>query len=132
MKARVTVDDFFTALIAELAASRVTVVSLRANFDQALEEAFNELLEAGVTHDLDVRFRIRTHPVHGDSPTVRDALAAAVQRDLISLDNPEYQDMRLKVTQDDAEDLLGRTTIPRDLAERMSKTFLERYRLLVN
>lgn len=40
--------------------------------------------------------------------------------------------MRLKVTQDDAEDLLGRTTIPRDLAERMSKTFLERYRLLVN
>lgn len=132
MTIRVTADDFLSALIADLAVNRVNVVSLRESFDLALEEAFKELQTAASHHDLDLRFRIRTHPVHKDSATVREALAAAVQRDLISLDNPEYQDMRLKIDEDDAEGILDVTPIPRELVDRMSKAFLARYRLLVS
>jgi hypothetical protein len=103
-KSDVTLDDFMTGLIAGLAELGVSVVSIRGNaFYTAVVEAFQVFEGQARTAHLRPRFWLSLNKVYGDSPDVRDALTRAVQRDLVSLDNPEYQDMRLKITSADAE-----------------------------
>src|SRR4051794_28362718 len=103
--AKVTADDFFAGLFAALIEKGQKTLSIRVDrFDPAIASVFGSLQEqAGKHGDLTIRFRVRPHPVHGDSMTVRNALAAAAQRDIISFDNPEYQDIRIKLSVDDAE-----------------------------
>jgi hypothetical protein len=111
MAQRMTSDDFFTGLFAALALRGHHVLTLRAErFDQAIESIVDELMKKARANDIDVRFRVRLHPIHGDSQTVRDALASAAQRDLISFDNPEYQDIRLRIGANDAKAFLD--TLP--------------------
>ena len=102
-----TVDDFMTGLLAALALSHRAVVPIDSErFDAAVEASFHKLEDLAPEYGLNIRFWIATHPLHGDSPVVRDAISGAVQRDLVSLDNPEYQHMRLKITADEALMLL--------------------------
>lgn len=124
MTTRVSADEFFSALVAGLALKGIQVVGIRQGFDTAVQKAFERLREASEEEDLDIRFRVRTHRVHGDSSVVREALAGAVQRNLVSLDNPEYQDMRLKIDALDAERLLMRNPLPRELVEKLTESFL--------
>lgn len=117
-----------TGLIAGLAKLGMDVVSIRENlFYRAVIEAFTqfqlEAAEAGVRP----RFRLKLNPAYGDSPDIRDALTRAVQRDLVSLDNPEYLDMRLKVTRADAdlylERLAGTSEMYVDAAEKFRSVY---------
>ncbi|HYR61008.1 MAG TPA: hypothetical protein VEM37_06585, partial [Nitrospiraceae bacterium] len=87
---------------------------------------FQKLTKLSSEKSIDVRFRIRLHPIHGDSATVRDSITNAAQRDLISLDNPEYQDMRIKIGKQDADKMLS--TIPggKELFDILSEEFLAR------
>jgi len=102
-----TVDDFMTGLLAQLALTHIRVVAIDGDrFDSAVEVTFRRLSEMAPKFDLNVRFWVSRHPFHGDSPVVREALSGAVQRDLVSLDNPEYQHMRLKISDDEAHQLL--------------------------
>jgi hypothetical protein len=132
MAEKLSADDFFTGLLAALRLKGHTSISIRGDrFDQALAAVFQALQDAAPAQDLDIRFRIRLHPVHGDSSTVRDSLYQAVQRNLISLDNPEYQDIRLKLTPAEAHAVLlelpGGDKFYADLADR----FLEQYPLVL-
>jgi hypothetical protein len=124
----VSIDDFMTGLIAGLAALDVPVVSIRDNqFYRAVVDAFNtfetEALHAGVRP----RFWLRLNKIYGDSPPVRDALTRAVQRDLVSLDNPEYQDMRLKLGRGDAGLYLDKLAGGSDLYVGLARNFLKSY-----
>ena len=102
-----SVDDFVTGLLAGLAGERVNAISLRGSeFYRAVADAFQYVWERAADENLDLRFRIFVDKVYGDSPVVRDAISGAVQRDLVSLDNPEYLDMRLKISPDEARLLL--------------------------
>lgn len=105
----ITADDFITGLIAGFAARDVSSVSIRSpEFYRAVERLFANLQTVASNERLDVRFLVALDPVYEDSPVVRDAISGAVQRDLVSLDNPEYQDMRLKVGRDEARLFLER------------------------
>lgn len=108
-KQRMTVDDFITGLLAQLALGQRRVVPINDEaFDAAVERAFLRLEEVAPEYNLDIRFWISRHPFHGDSPVVRQAISAAIQRDLVSLDNPAYKRMRLKISEHDAKTLLER------------------------
>ena len=65
----------------------------------------------------------RLHPIHQDSTQVQQALYEAAQRDLISLDNPEFQKVRLKIAPGEAQQYLdglpGEPAMYRRLAERL-------------
>lgn len=124
---RVTADDFFTGLFAALALKGSSVISARERrLDRALALTFEEFLGRAAGEKLDVQFRIRLHPFHQDSLTVRNEICHAAQRDLISLDNPEYQEIRLKLTKDDAEEILA--TFPsRELFLTIADKFLDSY-----
>ena len=103
----VTLDDFMTGLLAGLAAEHIHAVSIRGpQFYSAVEAAFREFERRGAEQGLRLRFWIALNRIHGDSADVREGITKAVQRDLISLDNPVYLDMRLKITAEDAPSYL--------------------------
>ncbi len=127
-QADVSVDDFITGLLAGFADADVSSLSIRgAEFYRAIEDAFTALASAATELRLDLRFRVFLDPVYGDSPVVRDAISSAVQRDLVSLDNPEYQDMRLKIGHEEAVLLLKSLPGGRDLYTGLARHFLDSY-----
>jgi hypothetical protein len=95
--------DFMTGIIAALAINRIPSLSLRGNrLDIAFDRLSRDIDNEAQKENLDVKFRIRVHPIHHDSTQHQQALYEAAQRDLISLDNPEFQRIRLKLSAEDA------------------------------
>lgn len=128
MATKITADDFFTGLLASLAQGPTHVWSLRGvRFDAAVASAFDAFSEMAPLSNLDVMFRIRTHKMHGDSVVVRDSLYSAAQRDLVSLDNPEYQTLRLKIGRFDGSQLLEQIPGGTHLFSRVADAFREAY-----
>jgi hypothetical protein len=124
----VSIDDFMTGLIAGLAALDVPVVSIRDNqFYKAVVDAFKSFETEAAQAGVRPRFWLRLNRIYGDSPPVRDALTRAVQRDLVSLDNPEYQDMRLKLGRGDADLYLDKLAGGSDLYIKLAQNFLRSY-----
>ena len=124
----VTIDDFITGLIAAFATREVASISIRGpEFYRAVADVYDKLLGMADTENLDVRFVVSLDPMYEDSPVVRDAISAAVQRDLVSLDNPEYQDMRLKVRPSEGKLFLKRLPLSAEMYEQLADGFLENY-----
>ncbi len=120
-----TARSFFTGFFSALALRGYSTVSIRNDrFDQALGSVFKKLMELEDPLGLDVMFRIRPHLVHGDSVTVRNEITSAAQRDIISLDNPEYQVIRLKIGQEEAESYLSDIPGGRKLFVLLADEFL--------
>jgi hypothetical protein len=122
MTDRMTADDFFAGLFAALARRGLTSFSIRIDqFDPIVKQVFDHLVERAPAENLNLRFRIRPHRVHQDSLTIQSSLARAAQRDIISFDNPEYQDIKIKLASDEAERILtklpGSVSVYDDLAD---------------
>jgi len=124
----VTSADFFTGLFAALALKSSPGISMReGRLDRAIAPVFEEFLKRSVAENLDVQFRIRLHPFHQDSIIVRNAICDAAQRYLISLDNPEFQDIRLKLTKDEANEILSTLPGSKELFLKLADRFLDVY-----
>lgn len=122
---RLTADDFVTGLLCGLAVCGVRTLSFGGTrLDRAASETADELAP-----EVDMRFRIRPHFIHGDSPTLRDALAGAAQSGLISYDGPDYQVMRLRIDAEDARVLSEHLPLSTDRFIELSRSL--RARLLV-
>ena len=123
-----TADDFVTGLLAALAERGVRVISIRGEeFYSAIEYAFTTLEAVAGDHRVEPRFAVFLDPLHGDSPVVREAVSSVVLRDLASLDNPEYQDLRLKIVNDQAEMLLAALPGGAALYETLADAFVRCY-----
>lgn len=124
-------SDVLTGILAALALKRVTTLSRRRNqLDRAFERLFKDVLTEAQAASLNVRFRIMTHPVHGDSPDLRQALYEAAQRDLLSFDNPEFQDIRLKISAQDATEYFTTLPGPVEMYRKLAGLLLDYYRQL--
>jgi hypothetical protein len=122
-------SDFMTGLLAALALKSIPSLSLReSRFDLAVEQVTKDLTDEARTLNLNVRFRIKTDPSHGDSSALQQALYEAARRDLISLDNPEFQDLRLKIKASDAPRYLEGLPGPKEMYERLADKLIEYYR----
>jgi light-regulated signal transduction histidine kinase (bacteriophytochrome) len=123
-----TADDFFAGLFAALAMRGLTTFSVRIDqFDPVVKEVFDRLAQRAAQADIKLRFRIKPHPVHRDSLTIQNALARAAQRDLISFDNPEYQDIHIKLAADEARRVLEGLPGGSDLYDELAEEFIEAY-----
>jgi hypothetical protein len=128
MPSRITADDFFAGLFAALAERGEKTLSIRIDqFDPVIKGLFDYLAENAEQEDVQLRFRIKPHPIHRDSLTVQGALARAAQRDLISFDNPEYQDIRIKLGTEEARRILKGLPGAPDLYERLAERFVGGY-----
>lgn len=126
--ASVSLDDFITGMIAALARRERTTVALRPDaFYPAMEKAFQELEQWATTNGTEVTFWFRVDPVHADAPDVRNAITRAVRDDLVSLDNPTYQHMRIKINRLYADQYLAALTGGAELYDGLAQTFLDAY-----
>jgi hypothetical protein len=124
----VTLDDFMTGLIAGLAAEGIKAVSIReTDFYAAVDAAFQRLEDISEDHGLRLKFWITLNRVYGDSADVRAGITRAVQRDLVSLDNPVYFNMRLRVSEDDSVSYLQALPGGPDVYRELARVFLNRY-----
>jgi hypothetical protein len=128
MPSRITADDFFAGLFAALATRGENTLSIRVDqFDPVIKGVFDFLAEKAEDEDVNLRFRIKPHPIHHDSLTIQGALARAAQRDLISFDNPEYQDIRIKLGAEEARRILEGLPGAPDLYDRLADRFVGGY-----
>jgi len=125
---KLTADDFFTGLFAALVRTGLPGLSIRGSrFDESIAGVFDKLRESAPEKDLDIRFRIRLHKFHNDSIATRNAVYSAAQNGLVSLENPEYQDMRFKINEREADELLKKVPGGKELYSDLAKEFLSRY-----
>lgn len=128
MSADLTANDFVSGLLASFARKGIAAVSLRSpGFYTAALDAFGRLSQLAEKYEIDVRFYVFLDPIYGDSPVIREAVSDAVQRNLISLDNPEYQDLRLRIGSDEANLLLAKLPGGPELYEQLAEAFLADY-----
>lgn len=125
---RITLNDFMTGFLAALAARHVSVVSIRdIEFYAAVVHTFNELERLAGQRGLRLKFWLTQDTTHGDAPEVREGITKAVQRDLVSLDNPTYTQMRLKITESDAQRYLSRVPGDAEMYLRLADVFMHAY-----
>ena len=124
----ITADDFVAGLIAEFARRRYAALSIR---DQHLYEAsvaaFKRLEDLASDYGLVVDFFVIQDPMYGDSPVVRAAIAEAVQMNLVSLDNPTFRDMRIRLGEEEALHLLDQLPGGPELYRQLGDAFLENF-----
>jgi len=122
-------SDLLTGLLAGLALQKITALSIRNNqFDRALAKLVDEdLVREAERLGFVLKFRVRPHEIHGDSTVVQRALYEAAQRDLISLDNPEFQDIRLKIAPREARSYFEGLPGSPEMYEALSSKLLQYY-----
>jgi hypothetical protein len=126
-------DGFLAALLAGLALRDVEALSIRGTeFDSAAKRVFDVLrFKYAPIYDIDLRFRVYLDKIYGDSPVVREALSEAAQSDLIALDDPEYQNLRIKLDCKEAQLLAEQLPGGVALAEALADEFLTDYAWVV-
>lgn len=127
MPSRFTATDMVTGLVRVLADRGYTSFVVKGDrLDAAFEAAYRRLVDClAKEFDVDVRFRIARDDF-GESQILRMALNGAAQRDLVSFDNPEYQDMRLDPSKASAV-RMERLPGGRELYEQLADVFLDEY-----
>jgi hypothetical protein len=123
----VTSDDFISGLLAALVRRDVKAVSTRTDaFYHAVEASYKAFAKvvAEASDDIELDFTVYLDPLYQDSPVIREAISAAVQRNLISLDNPEYVDMRMKFGRSEASYLLDHLPGKPSWYDDAAETFL--------
>ena len=127
-KERFTTDDFVTGILAALVLRNIPTISRQdIRLDGAFAKVFSEDLgEQAELHNLDIRFRIRQHPIHGDSFTLRDAILSAALRGLLTFDVPGG-DIRLQINASWAQDILSGLPGSPEMYKGLAAKFVECY-----
>lgn len=120
-----TLDDFFTGLLAALAGKGIALMPIKGEpFYRAIEASYRALEDLSDEYQVDPRFAVFIDPIHRDSAVVMEAVGSAVLRDLAVVDGPEFQELRIKLRRDQAENLLGQLPGGVPLFAAISEVFL--------
>ena len=124
------INDLVTGVLASLALRDIRTLSRRQNrLDKAFERLYEDyVLPLASENQLEVRFRIKTDRVHHYSLSLRHALKKAAQRHLVSFDNPEFQDIRLKIRKEEADQYLANLPGRPEMYQQLARRLLEFYR----
>ena len=128
MKQDLTLDDFFTGLLAALADRGIGVLALRdEHFYKAILDSYQILDGLAGSYHVDCRFAIYLDPIYGDSSVVREAVSGVVMKNLAVLESSDRHDLRIRVDRDQAENLLTRLPGKPALYEKLASVFLRSY-----
>src|ERR1700677_4855230 len=116
-----------TGLFAAIRKRGVTSISIRSDLiDESVKASYDRLVERAPELGLNIRFAVQQNS-SGESSTVHEAIASAGLRNIISIDNPEFQHIRLQPRKLEQiinlDDLPGGAALYFDLAD----TFLSHY-----
>ena len=108
--ARMTEIDFFIGIFAALSSRDRKTLLFNDSFERAMERVFRELTDYAKKKGVELRFRIRLHPFHGDSQTIYRGILTAAQMGIIALDSPGNRIIRIRLTKERANAILGHVT----------------------
>lgn len=124
--ASMSVDNLLTGIVSSCARRGVRRLTLRGQgLFAAVEAAYRRVEQDAPAAGVSLRFSVFLDPIYGDSPVIREAFNMAVIRRLVSLDNPEFQEMTIKIGPEAAEKLLETLPGGSDLYERATDAFLD-------
>jgi hypothetical protein len=120
----VTADEFVAAILCELKLAgrdRLTLddTSVDDQFALAYDELCSQQFERGVIVD----FSLATNPYHGDSSTLRETLYAIRERGIVSINNPSFKSIEIKLSDTAATHLLEGSSLPRTFYNDLIKQF---------
>ena len=128
---RLQLTDVLDGLVAVFALRGIRSISAANDrVDQSMQLLVPSIEQLAKDHNLVLCFRIRLHPIHGDSQAVQDALFSTTQMGFITWDSPGNRDMRIKISQESAEALLSQLPGDRHMYEALAEEFLTYYRNL--
>lgn len=104
---RITEADFFSGIFAVLSLRGYKTLPLD---EVALAEVFQEFKKYAEQKGAELSFRIRLHQFGGDCETIHNGISNAAQRGIISLDSPGNEIIRIKLTEEWANTILGDIT----------------------
>ena len=121
----VTSEEFITDLVCQLKLSDVEQFRLIDTMeDKRFARAFQKLIDNQDQLHIAVDFSLATNPYHGDSSTLREALYSLRERGIVSINNPSFKTVEIKVDVDSANYYLERSSIPRKfMAELVADIF---------
>ncbi|MDR0594956.1 MAG: hypothetical protein LBG60_17255 [Bifidobacteriaceae bacterium] len=124
----ISMDDFVTGWIAALASLGVTTVRMESpRFYRAAVKAYEKFAQLCEQQGYRPQFVIWQTKYYGDAPDFRNAIYRATARDLVSLDNPDFVNMRLKYTRDTAGYLFRYLSGGEDLYLPVAEAFRSEY-----
>lgn len=127
MAQRFTSADMVNGLVLALSQRGYSSFLVRSDrIDAAFESAYRTLVDLAPKFDLDVRFAVVLDDF-SESQILRSALNAASQRDVVSFDNPEYEDMRLDGQKVRSTVRFERLPAGEDLYDQLADAFIDAY-----
>jgi len=125
---KITANDFFGAFFCALRLDSGAVqYECGERFNEAVQSAFDKFRELCTKEGFIPTFRILLDPLHGDSGTIESGLLSGIRSDFIGLENPDFVKFRLKVTPDEAKELLEILPGKPDIYRAVVKEFLAEY-----
>lgn len=122
----VTADEFVTDLLCSLTLHNVERITLADTMaDGRFQGAFADLLDARAELGIEVDFSLAVNPYHGDSSTLRETLYDLRERGIVSINNPSFKTIQINVLGEDAEHILGRSTLPKSFIDRIIEKHFE-------
>lgn len=110
-----TADQFVSSVISMLALQNQKHFELQdSEFDQMFQSAYTELLEQETNLNVSVNFSFYTDALHGDSADLREALYAAREKKLISINNPTFHTFDIKLNDERAQRYLDKTPLKQE------------------
>lgn len=111
-------DEFFSGVFCALACRGVRTLIVDDALHAAMECASLQI--AHLASDLDVRFRVRVHPVHRDSEVVREGISRALAAGIATLRAPHFKTLDLIVDPSIASRILAALPGGADLYESLA------------
>jgi hypothetical protein len=115
MTSLITADDFFLAAIAILRRNSVNIIPINDELDKKFSELYERVFHKNEQEAVPT-FNFTVDKTHGNSRGFRETMYAARFNNLVSLENPTFHRMTIKITEDDAEFLSKHS----DIADKMT------------
>lgn len=118
MSSIVTSDDFVAGVFAMLALrGRKQFQMSDTELDSRFERAFEDLMAHETELSVTPNFTFFVDELHGDSVSLRDAVLAARDRDIVELKNPTFKRINILLDEPRARRYLDRNPLPSSYLE---------------
>lgn len=127
---KITIADFFTGFFSALRLRferENPTFECGEHFNESLQAAFEKFVDTAAQNDLQPNFLIYLDPLHGDSSVIEEGLVGGIRRDLVSLDNPNFEKVRLVVTPAEAQENLESAPGGPPLYQKLVEDFLHQF-----
>ncbi len=119
----ITADDLFAAIVSVLRKQGVTTLKLTPKLDEKFEEVYTSFRAQCPQDEVLFNFSFKRNRIHGDSSKLRETLYAARHNNIVSLENPSFKPVTIKVSDTAADSYIRSIPHADDLTAIVTRVF---------